>query len=162
MKVLALDLERTLILNSINRKPRPGLREFLEFACDSFERVALFTAVPAETTYDIVKKLVSQGYVPDVFWDKAEYIEWTGEYKDLDFVPNATVDEILLVDDSESYILPGQKKQWIPIKPYDPPYINPWVPFEKQDISLFEKEDTDNELDQLRGTIEARLNRLSG
>jgi hypothetical protein len=160
MKVLALDLERTLILNSINRKPRPGLYEFLEFACDNFERVALFTAVPAETTYDIIERLVLQGYIPEVFWDKAEYIEWTGKYKDLSFVPNAAVDEILLVDDSESYISPNQKKQWIPIKPYEPPFINPWTPIEQQDTALIEKEDADDdELNRIRETIEAKLNK---
>ena len=42
VKVLALDLERTLIDDALSGRPRPGLSEFLSFCDERFGRVADF------------------------------------------------------------------------------------------------------------------------
>ena len=51
IKVLALDLERTLISDAMNREPRPGLFSFLQFCVQHFERVILFTSVSKRIAY---------------------------------------------------------------------------------------------------------------
>jgi hypothetical protein len=45
VKVLALDLERTLISDAMSAEPRPGLGDFLAFCHERFQRVVLFTCV---------------------------------------------------------------------------------------------------------------------
>ena len=50
------------------------------------------------------------------------------------------MNEILLVDDQERYVVPEQRAQWIPIAEWDVPYAP-----------------TDRELERVRGVIEARL-----
>jgi hypothetical protein len=47
-KVLALDLEGTLISNAVSIFPRPGLYNFLEFCHDTFDKIVLFTSVSEE------------------------------------------------------------------------------------------------------------------
>ena len=51
IRVLALDLERTLMSDAMHREPRPGLHEFLLFCCRRFERVTLFTSVNKKTAF---------------------------------------------------------------------------------------------------------------
>jgi hypothetical protein len=60
--------------------------------------------------------------------------------KDLSFVRDAAVEEVLLVDDQERYVVPAQRSQWIPIAEWDAPYSR-----------------EDRELERARGAIEARL-----
>lgn len=143
IKVLALDLERTLITNCINRRPRPGLFDFLKFCLESFERVVIFTGVDSETAREVLQELADNEAVPKKFIGQLEIIDWSGEYKDLNFISDASVEEILIIDDDESYILPEQKSQWVSIKPYDPPGVNPWLPMEVQGEP---DEDEDREL----------------
>jgi hypothetical protein len=45
IRVLALDLEHTLISDAARADPRPGLAEFLTFCHERFERIVLFDAV---------------------------------------------------------------------------------------------------------------------
>ena len=45
IKVLALDLEYTLITSAVTQWPRPGLYEFLEAVKTMFDRVVIYTAV---------------------------------------------------------------------------------------------------------------------
>jgi hypothetical protein len=120
IKVLALDLERTLISDAMNREPRPGLFSFLQFCVQHFERVVLFTSVSKRIAYEVLDDLWQQGHIPKEFIDKVEYIEWEGEHKDLRYVPNTQYSEILLIDDDEGWIKPEQKTQWIAIGEYDP------------------------------------------
>ena len=45
MKVIALDLERTLISNAVSQFPRHGLFDFLENCRSISERIVIFTTV---------------------------------------------------------------------------------------------------------------------
>ena len=86
VKVLALDLERTLIDNALSGLPRPGLRDFLSFCHGRFGRVALFTTVEEADAREVMEGLADSGHVPSGLLSRLEYVEWCGEYKDLAFV----------------------------------------------------------------------------
>jgi hypothetical protein len=120
IRVLALDLERTLLSDALHREPRPGLYDFLLFCCDRFERVVLFTSVNKPQALAALQECANQGHVPQEFMDRLEYVEWEGMYKDLRFVPNATTSEVLIVDDDGGWIRADQQQQWIGIAEYDP------------------------------------------
>jgi hypothetical protein len=122
IKVIALDLEGTLISNALSQFPRPGLYPFLEFCRNHFERMVIFTAVSEERTRLIARTLAENGEVPIWFSDSLEYISWSGQYKDLKFVEGTSIQEVLLVDDQEAYIHPEQREQWLPVKEYQSPY----------------------------------------
>ncbi len=119
--VLALDLEGTLISNAVSQFPRPGLREFIEFCLRSFGRVVLFTAVNEARVRSILKVLAEEGELPTSFADSVEVVAWSGKVKDLRFIKNAEPHEILLVDDREEYVAPGQHSRWIPIREFEGP-----------------------------------------
>ena len=121
VKVLALDLEGTLISNAVSVFPRPGLREFLDFCHEAFDKVVLFTSVPENRARKIIQFLADEDLAPAWFRD-IEYVVWNGEYKDLNFVIGFTPKEVLLIDDQERYIHPEQKEQWLPIQEYVYPY----------------------------------------
>ena len=122
IKVIALDLEGTLISNAMSQFSRPELHQFLEFCRNQFERIVIFTAVSEERTRLIIRTLAENGDVPVWFSDSLEYVTWSGQYKDLKFVEGANVQEVLLLDDQEAYIHPEQKEQWLPVKEYQSPY----------------------------------------
>jgi hypothetical protein len=122
IKVIALDLEGTLISNAMSQFPRPGLHQFLEFCHNTFERVVVCTAVSEERAQTIVKTLVECGDAPIWFSDSFEYVVWNGQYKDLKFVTGVDIHEVLLIDDQEAYVHPEQRDQWIPVKEYESPY----------------------------------------
>jgi hypothetical protein len=119
IKVLALDLERTLVSDAMRAEPRPGLFEFLEFCSERFTRVALFTSVETAEARDVLACLARAGLIPFAFLDQLEYIEWTGEHKDLGFVPGATPGEVLLVDDDVGWVRSDQREWWVRIAPWD-------------------------------------------
>ena len=118
---IALDLEGTLISNAVSQIPRPGLYSFLEYCRQKFERIAIFTAVNQSRFREIARTLVEREKVPNWFTE-VEYIEWTGNYKDLSFVPDVTPNQVLLIDDRQEYVNPKQINQWIYIPGYDFPY----------------------------------------
>jgi hypothetical protein len=122
-KVIALDLEGTLISNAVSQIPRPGLYQFLEFCRATFERVVIFTAVSEPLTRRIVDELVLGGDAPPWFAADLEYVNWTGSHKDLAFIPRAAVEETLILDDQEDYILPEQRQFWIRVPEFDSPYL---------------------------------------
>ena len=136
-QVLALDLERTLISDALTAEPRPGLHEFLEFCTERFARVVLFTTVEQETAWDVLSELSHRGFVPGLFFNRLEYVEWCGEYKDLVFVKSTTPDRVLLVDDDPGWIRPDQHAQWVSISAWDG--------------------GQDNELVRIRSLLERRL-----
>jgi hypothetical protein len=119
VRVLALDLERTLISDAMTAEPRPGLFAFLTYCDDRFERVTLFTSVDYEDAWEVLTELSRRGCVPPTLLGRLEYIEWTGEYKDLNFVPDASPNQILLVDDDAGWVRPDQRDRWIPIAAWD-------------------------------------------
>lgn len=119
--VLALDLEGTLISNAVSQIPRPGLYPFLERCRGLFPRIVMFTTVREDRFRTIARGLVEEGYAPSWFAD-VEYVNWHGKTKDLNFVPAAPIQQIILVDDFEIYVHPGQESQWIRIDCFDHPY----------------------------------------
>ena len=119
VRVLALDLERTLISDAISAEPRPGLYRFLEFCQSRFERVVLFTCVEEPDAREILYRLSCSGHVPPEFLDRLEYVEWSGEYKDLSFVPDSVPTEVLLVDDDPGWVRPDQRDQWVAVPAWD-------------------------------------------
>ena len=141
IRVLALDLERTLISDALHREPRPGLRDFLLFCCERFERVVLFTSVNKKNALAALQECAESGHVPQEFLNKVEYIDWDGKYKDLGFVPTVHVKEILFIDDDGGWVQPGQEAQWIGIAEYDPYLV----------------QGEDQEFDRLRRLLEEKL-----
>jgi hypothetical protein len=138
-RVLALDLESTLVSNAVSQFARPGLNDFLAWALSSFERVVLFTSVPEPHARQVLRTLVEYGEAPPGT-EHIEHVAWSGPVKDLCFVRDAAVEEVLLVDDQERYVVPAQRSQWIPIAEWDAPYSG-----------------EDRELERVRGVIEGRL-----
>ena len=120
-QVLALDLEGTLISNSVSQIPRPGLLWFLTACANRFPRIALFTTVPQPRVRSIAATLCQEGVAPDWFQD-VEYVEWSGPTKDLRCIRGVEEGDILLVDDCEDYVHPRQKSQWIQTPLFEAPY----------------------------------------
>jgi NLI interacting factor-like phosphatase len=127
---IALDLEGTLISNAVSQFPRPGLFTFLEYCHQNFDRLVIFTAVNQVRFRSIARTLAEAGDVPVWFVD-LEYINWHGTYKDLSFIPHATIDSFgtlrertILIDDRIEYIHPDRKDRWLEIPGYEYPYPN--------------------------------------
>jgi hypothetical protein len=121
IRVLALDLEGTLISNAVSCFPRPGLYAFLDFCRAQFPRVVLFTTVPEARVRPILDALVAEGTAP-AWLPQIECVSWSGPIKDLRFISDVAADEALLVDDLESYVHPQQRAQWVPIALFAAPY----------------------------------------
>jgi hypothetical protein len=119
VKVLAIDLEQTLIDDALNIRPRPGLLDFLIFCHKRFDRVAIFTTVEESEAREVVEDLAHRGHIPSELADRFEYIDWAGEHKDLTFISNTTPEEVLLVDDDAGWVRPDQRSQWIAIKAWN-------------------------------------------
>jgi hypothetical protein len=119
VRVLALDLERTLIDNALSARPRPGLLEFLEFCQESFGRVALFTTVEKADAREVLEGLARAGHVPLGLLARLEHVAWCGPYKDLEFITGAAPGEVLLVDDDPGWVQPDQRGRWVLIAPWD-------------------------------------------
>ncbi|AMV29899.1 NLI interacting factor-like phosphatase [Gemmata sp. SH-PL17] len=119
IRVLALDLERTLISDANRADPRPGLSAFLAFCHARFERVVLFTTVEEPDARDALDQLITRNHIPGELLTPLDYVPWVGEHKDLAFVAGAVPEEILLVDDDAGWIRPDQRDRWIAIEPWD-------------------------------------------
>jgi hypothetical protein len=120
-RVLALDLEGTLLSNAVSQFPRPGLFEFLERANGLFPRLVMFTTVQEKLFRQIASTLAAEKTVP-AWFPQLEYVHWTGATKDLAFIPDCAVAEALLVDDYAVYVHPGQQAQWVHVQPFQPPF----------------------------------------
>lgn len=121
IKVLALDLEGTLIASASNLIPRPGLYEFLKWCKSHFKHIVIYTCIEENTFRSIASNLVINKSVPPWF-KEIEYIEWDGMIKDLYNIDGITPEQAVLVDDAEIFISNNQKSQWIEIKPFEFPY----------------------------------------
>lgn len=120
-RILALDLEGTLISNAVSQIPRPGLYPFLVACRDMFERIVMFTAVRETRFREIARTLVATGYAPDWF-ATIEYVDWHGAQKDLRVIPNADVERVVLLDDHEGYVRDDQRAYWQPVVCFEHPY----------------------------------------
>jgi hypothetical protein len=118
-KVLALDLERTLIDNALSSQPRPGLFDFLAFCDKHFNRIVLFTTVEEADAREVIEGLARSGHIPAGLMARLEYVDWRGEYKDLGFVRGADPTEILLVDDDAGWVRPDQRDRWVRVAAWD-------------------------------------------
>ena len=118
-KILALDLEGTLISDAFSAIPRPGLREFLDFCEERFERLYLFTTVVRDEAWPILEDLTDQRFLPITFLDRLNYVEWEGRYKDIQVIPDALPESVRLVDDDGSWIHPDQRDFWIPVSGWE-------------------------------------------
>ncbi len=121
LEVLALDLEGTLVSNAMSQIARPRLHEFLEFCRRAAPRVVIYTSVPEAKVREVTANLVAEGSAPGWF-ENAEVVQWSGCTKDLAVIPGATVERTVLIDDYEGYVVPGQRRQWLPIGSYSAPY----------------------------------------
>lgn len=121
MKVIALDLEGTLISNAMSQIARPGLHDFLVESRKLCSRVVIFTTVKEDLFYEIATTLVNEGFAPSWF-EEIEYVHWSGETKNLGFIKNVDPAQVVLVDDHEGYICTEQKSQWIEIRQFCHPY----------------------------------------
>jgi hypothetical protein len=119
VRVLALDLERTLIDDALSARPRPGLYEFLAFCQERFGRVALFTTVEEADARQVMEGLARTGHVPPGLLARLEYVAWCGEYKDLGFIPDADPGGVLLVDDDAGWVRPDQRDRWVHVAAWD-------------------------------------------
>lgn len=122
MKIIALDVERTLISSAVSQFPRDGLFNFLENCRTICERIVIFTTIKEPRFRSIATLLVAEGSAPDWF-EVIEYVDWSGSKKDLSFVIDANIDEILLIDDCIDYVQSGQATSWIEIAPFVAPYL---------------------------------------
>lgn len=105
IKLIALDLEGTLISNAMSQIPRPGLYAFLEACRGLVERVVMFTTAREADFRPIAALLVEEVYAPAWFRD-IEFVTWEGATKDLAWIPGVQPEEALLVDDFEIYVHP--------------------------------------------------------
>ena len=121
IETIALDLEGTLISNAVSQIPRPYLLVFLEGCKELSDRIVMFTTVSEVRFRQIAHLLVSEGTVP-AWFEHVEYINWSGEKKDLTFIPHSTLEATILVDDVEAYIAQGQDQQWLYIEQFANPY----------------------------------------
>ena len=119
IRVLALDLERTLIDDALSGRPRPGLCSFLAYCDERSERVAIYTTVEEADAREVVADLLRSGHMPTALYDRLEFVAWSGEHKDLAFVADAAPNEVVLVDDDEGWIRADQSEQWIAIAAWD-------------------------------------------
>jgi hypothetical protein len=119
IKVLALDLERTLITDAMSAEPRPGLFDFLAFCHEQFERVVLFTSVDEADARAVLEGLARSRHVPQELLARLKYVRWQGEFKDLSFIPDALPGEVLLVDDDAGWVRPDQRDRWVAIAAWD-------------------------------------------
>jgi len=136
---IALDLEGTLISNAVSQFPRPGLRDFLVYCSEKFNRVCVYTAVRDAVATPIIKTMVNENNAPDWMLD-AELIQWDRSVKDLANIPNSAILDCLIVDDNPDYIVESQISQWIQIEKYSSPYP-----------------DSDRELERIQAVIEKRF-----
>ena len=137
-KVLALDLEATIVSNAGSRLPRPGLYSFLEFCRETFDEVVLFTAVQKEVARDVLEELAAKKHAPPwcakmpiVLWHEQDdipgrHLIQLGRYKDLLFVklmfPGVVIPNIWIVDDNRYWIREYQRHQHIEVPPWDPAF----------------------------------------
>lgn len=132
-KVLALDLEGTLISDAVSQIPRPGLLRFLAFCRSRFAKIVLYAAVPWDRVKAILARLVQEKCAPKWFaevrfeqWNDDptdfQYPGWDGDTTHLGHLLGCQPEQMLIVDDRATHIRHDQVAQWIKAKPFESPY----------------------------------------
>ena len=151
VETLVLDLEGTLISNAISQFPRPGLRDFLEFARSRFSDLLIYSGVREERFRRVAAQLITDGAAPRWFGN-IRHEHWVGEYKDLRSVAGAVLETTAIVDDQEECIQPDQLEHWIRIEEFERPYPKNDSELERIRILL-------EELAVARGGVNGRVHR---
>ena len=121
IRIIAVDLEGTVISSAVKPIPRPGLREFLEFCKAHFEEIVIMSAVPERLFRDVAGELAIQKAVPVWFFD-VRYVNWKVPYKDLRKIGHPRLEEVLLLDDNWTVVEPDQMDQYVPLRCWQHPY----------------------------------------
>ncbi len=122
-KVVALDLEGTLISSAVRPVPRPYLNHFLSYCMKTFNNVVIYSSVKKERVDSVWSELFVQGFIPEELRE-IKSVHWKGRYKNLKFIKGFEPKQIVLIDDTEAWIEPSQKSQWIKIKQWSYPFSN--------------------------------------
>lgn len=121
---ISLDIEGTLVTHYRDCRPRPGLRGFLRFCLDWFDRVFVYTLLSEDETLEVFGSLLDGGHLPPGFLDAYEYVRWPrgkhGTTKDLRRC-HVPVSVNAIVDDTEEVIPPDQRHRWIQVPEYEGP-----------------------------------------
>jgi hypothetical protein len=120
--VIALDLEGTLISNGMSQFPRPGLRDFLE-ALGSLEvEVVVYSTLSTSLIDEVLLNLSKDGAVP-LWFLECRRMHWQGGCKSIrDVAVPGRNSAVLLVDDYEGYVCPGEEGHWIEVPTFSSPY----------------------------------------
>ena len=119
--VLALGLEGTLVSNAVSQIPRPGLLEFLEACRERFGRVVIFSSTTEAKFRHLAHELARRGEAPG-WLVSAEFVAWTGPWKERRFVPGAAAGRYLLLDAREEHVPPGERESWVRVPEFAWPY----------------------------------------
>ena len=132
MKILALDIEGTLISNAVSIFPRNYLYKFLEYVNTKFDRIVIMTCLE-QRKFREVANILCKNYEAPSWFENLEYIHWKifqtidwyssqpEFYKSLKFI-NEDISNSWIIEDMGKYICPGEESQWIPIKSFERPY----------------------------------------
>ncbi len=121
-RCITLDIEGTLVNNSYEIHPRPGLHDFITFCLDNFERVFIYTTVEEPVAAKVFSHLAGQGALPEPFLTRYEYVSWDpraqGPFKDLRrcLIP---LELNCIVDDSPLVIPEDQTHRWVQVREYN-------------------------------------------
>ena len=120
-RFITLDIEGTLVTNYFDKSPRPGLKTFLSFLLQHFDRIFIYTLLGEKEVTDVFGHLLAGGWIEEEFLYRYEYITWDqgedGTIKDLRrcMVP---VEHNAIVDDMEVMIPEDQRFRWVHVKDY--------------------------------------------
>ena len=120
--VIALDLEGTLISNGMSQFPRPGLRRFLEKLGSLDVEIMVYSTLSIDVIDGVLSNLSNDGAIPHWFLN-CRRVPWRGGCKS---VHDATLSGdnriVMLVDDYEGYVCPGEEDYWIEVPTFSSPY----------------------------------------
>ena len=121
-RCIALDIEGTLVDNSYEIHPRPGLGEFITFCMDNFTRVFVYTTVNEAESSRVFELLAEREEIPESFLALYEYVHWDpenqGPFKDLRrcLVP---LEQNCIVDDSPLVVPEDQTHRWVRVREFN-------------------------------------------
>ncbi len=122
IRCIALDIEGTLVDNSYEINPRPGLYEFITFCLENFKRVFVYTTVNETESRRLFERLADRGEIPGSFLDRYEYVRWDpdgeGPFKDLRRCP-VPLEKNCIVDDSPLVIPEDQTHRWVAVREFN-------------------------------------------
>lgn len=120
---IALDLEGTLISNGMSQFPRPGLRSFLDGLGSLEVEVVIYSTLSWSVIDKVLANLSSDGVVPDWF-SHCRRVTWRGICKSIhDVAIPGDNSVVMLVDDYEGYVCPGEEDYWIEVPTFSSPYV---------------------------------------